>query len=91
MRCDAASASTCGCKAAPPPWRGLAWLFGPPWRPTGSLNPPTPVRGTMLAAVGIVLLVLLVRLIGRRAFVRITDSNAAMVLERRFPVLTTAC
>ena len=30
---------------------------------------------------------MVVRLIGRRAFVRITDSNAATVLERRFPQL----
>ena len=48
-------------------------------------EPSAAVRGVMLALVALGLAAVVVRLIGRRAFVRITDGNAAMVLERRFP------
>ncbi len=60
-------------------WATLAvdWLF----------EPTAAVRGILLAAVATVLAAVLLQLIGRRAFVRITDSNAATVLERRFPQL----
>ena len=69
-------------------WATLAvdWFF----------EPPVAVRGAMLAAVVVVLAAVVLQLIGRRAFVRITDGNAAMVLERRFPqlddsLLTAVC
>ena len=73
-----------GCGAAVA-WLGVAfwatlavdWLF----------EPTAAVRGIMLAAVVTVLAAVVLQLIGRRAFVRITDSNAATVLERRFPQL----
>lgn len=60
-------------------WGTLAvdWFF----------EPSVVVRGILLAGVVIVLAGVLVQLIGRRAFVRITDSNAATILERRFPQL----
>jgi hypothetical protein len=73
-----------GCAAA------VAWLGVAFWATLAAdwfFEPSTGVRGAMLAVVGVVLLVVLVRMIGRRAFVRITDSNAATVLERRFPAL----
>ncbi|MEN6448993.1 MAG: hypothetical protein ABFC96_00750 [Thermoguttaceae bacterium] len=73
-----------GCAAAVA-WLGLSfwatlavdWLF----------EPAVVVRLLMLAAVIVVLVAVLVRRIFRRAFVPITDSNAAMLLERRFPQL----
>ncbi len=73
-----------GCAAAVA-WLGVAfwatlaadWLF----------EPAPAVRGFMLLAVAAVLAAVLVRWIGRRAFVPITDGNAAMLLERRFPQL----
>lgn len=60
-------------------WGTLAldWFF----------EPSAAVRGMMLTGVAVVLAGILVQLIGRRAFVRITDSNAATILERRFPQL----
>jgi hypothetical protein len=48
-------------------------------------EPPVWIRATLLAGVGVVLAAILVQRIVRRLFVRITDANAAMVLERRFP------
>ncbi|MHC4176489.1 MAG: DUF4175 family protein, partial [Planctomycetota bacterium] len=60
-------------------WASLAidWFFEPPpW-----------VRGVMLAAVVLVLAGVLVQLIVRRVFARLSNSNMAMVLERRFPQL----
>ena len=68
----------------------VAWLGTAFW---GSLaldwffEPPPAVRVLILVLVATVLLVILFRLIGRRAFVRLTDSNMAMLLERRFPQL----
>jgi hypothetical protein len=50
-------------------------------------EPPVWMRASILAIVGIVLAVIVVQRIVRRIFVRITDDNAAMVLERRFPQL----
>jgi len=60
-------------------WGSLAidWLF----------EPPPMVRGVMLALVALVLAGVLVQLIGRRAFVFLSDANMAMLLERRFPKL----
>ena len=73
-----------GCAAA------VAWLGVAFWATLAVdwfFEPPVAVRGTMLALIVVVLAAVLLQLIGRRAFVRITDSNAAMVLERRFPQL----
>ena len=74
--------------AAAVAWLGVAfWLtLAADW----FFEPSTAVRGVMLALVVLVLAAVAVRLIGRRAFVRITDGNAAMVLERRFPALNDA-
>ena len=60
-------------------WASLAidWLF----------EPPPPIRAMLLAAVALVLAAVLVRYIGRRAFVPLSDSNMATLLERRFPQL----
>jgi hypothetical protein len=72
----------CGAAAA---WLGAAfwatlvidWFF----------EPPAAVRVALLAAVAIGWVAVVVERIGRRAFVRVSDSNAATVLERRFPQL----
>jgi hypothetical protein len=60
-------------------WGNLAidWFF----------EPPSWVRVAMLGVVGLVLAGVLVHLIGRRAVTPLTNSNMAMVLERRFPHL----
>ena len=60
-------------------WASLAidWLF----------EPPTGVRGVALALVGLGLAVVLIKLIGQRIFVPLTDGNMATVLERRFKQL----
>jgi hypothetical protein len=60
-------------------WATLAidWFF----------EPPVWMRGIILALVGSGLAVIGFTLILRRAFVRITDANAANLLERRFPQL----
>lgn len=73
-----------GCAAAVT-WLGVAfWLtLAADW----FFEPPAAVRAVMLAAVVGVLAVVVVRLIVRRIFVPITNANAAMVLERRFPEL----
>ena len=73
-----------GCGAAVA-WLGMAfwatlavdWFF----------EPPAAFRAVLLAVVALGWAVVLVQWIGRRAFVRISDSNAATVLERRFPQL----
>ena len=73
-----------GCAAA------VAWLGAAFWLTLAAdwfFEPPAIVRMLMLAAVAVVLAVILVRLIGRRIVVPITDANAAMILERRFPAL----
>ncbi|MGA2257275.1 MAG: hypothetical protein ABSG53_21680, partial [Thermoguttaceae bacterium] len=48
---------------------------------------PRAVRGALLAAAGIGLGVVLFRFILRRAFVRLSDTNMATILERQFPQL----
>ncbi len=73
-----------GCAAA------LVWLGAAFW---GTLivdwffEPSVVVRVVMLVAVGVILAAILIQWIGRRTFVPITDANAAMLLERRFPQL----
>jgi hypothetical protein len=64
-----------------------AWLAAAFW---GTLvidwffEPPAAVRVAMLAVVGVVLVGIVWQWIVRRAIVRMTDSNMATVLERRF-------
>jgi hypothetical protein len=60
-------------------WATLAadWLFEPPW----------PARVAILGLVAAAIVVVVFRRLGRRVFVRISDSNVATVLERRFPQL----
>ncbi len=60
-------------------WATLAadWFF----------EPNAAARAVMLAAVGVALAAVLLRWFGRRALVRITDRNAAAILERRYPQL----
>ena len=73
-----------GCAAA------IAWLGVAFWATLATdwfFEPSAAVRIVMLAAVAAVLVAVVGRLIGRRVFVRITDSNAATLLERRFPQL----
>ena len=68
----------------------MAWLGAAFWATLAIdwfFEPPPAVRAAMLGAIGLVLAAVVVQLIGRRAFVRITDSNAATVLERRFSEL----
>ena len=47
-------------------------------------EPPVWVRGVLLAVVAAVLAAVLVKLIALRAFVRLSNSNMATLLERRF-------
>ncbi|MGO9109246.1 MAG: hypothetical protein ACLP9L_08440 [Thermoguttaceae bacterium] len=60
-------------------WGSMAidWIF----------EPRRPVRVALLAAAGIGLVVVLFLFILRRAFVRLSDSNMATILERQFPQL----
>lgn len=57
-------------------WASLAvdWLF----------EPPRPIRVAILAAAGGALAILLFELIGRRAFIPLSDSSMALLLERRY-------
>lgn len=66
-------------------WLGLAfWLsLALDW----SFEPPQVVRAVVLGALGLGLVAVVYRLILRRAFVRFSDANMAMLLERRFPGL----
>ena len=50
-------------------------------------EPPVFARVLLLSAVVGVLMFILIRQIGRRAFARLSDGNMATVLERRFPQL----
>jgi hypothetical protein len=68
----------------------VAWLGAAFWATLAVdwfFEPPPEVRAVLLGAIGIVLVAVLVQLIGRRAFVPISDSNLATVLERRFSEL----
>lgn len=66
----------------------LAWLGFAFWASLAIdwfLEPPVGFRVILLFLVGMGLLLLVIALIGRRAFVPLTDANMAMLLERRFP------
>jgi len=68
----------------------IAWLGVAFWITLSTdwfFEPSATVRGTMLFGVFAGLAAVIFQLIGRRIFVRITDGNAATVLERRFPQL----
>jgi hypothetical protein len=69
-------------------WLGVAfWItLAADW----FFEPPPAVRAVMLGLVVAVLVFVVVRWIGRRILVPITDSNAATLLERRFPELNDA-
>jgi hypothetical protein len=65
----------------------IAWLGAAFWITLALdwwIEPPVLARQIMLVAVGIVLLYLIYRFILRRAFVRLADTNLALLLERRF-------
>lgn len=67
---------------------GLAWLGFSFWASLAIdwfLEPPAGVRLLLLLMVGLGVGLILIALIGRRAFVPLTDANMAMLLERRFP------
>lgn len=69
---------------------GLAWLGLAFWISLGLdwlFEPPRAVRAVILALIGVILLGLLVQLILRRAFVSMSNSNMATLLERRFSKL----
>jgi hypothetical protein len=73
-----------GCAAA------IAWLGAAFWLTLAAdwfFEPPAIVRILMLAAVVAILAAIFVRLVCRRIMAPITDANAAMILERRFPAL----
>lgn len=68
----------------------VAWLGAAFWLTLAAdwfFEPSRAVRAGLLGAAGLVLAFLLYHLVVRRAFVRFTDANMAMVLERRFPGL----
>ena len=65
----------------------LAWLGAAFWITLALdwwIEPPALARQIMIGAVGVVLLYLVYRFIFRRAFVRLADTNLAVLLERRF-------
>jgi hypothetical protein len=69
---------------------GLAWLGAAFWITLAIdwfFEPSVSIRILLLCAVICVLLIILIRQIVRRLFVHLTDSNMAVVLERRFPHL----
>jgi hypothetical protein len=68
----------------------LAWLGAAFWITLAIdwfFEPPVLVRIMIFCTAIAVLAVILMRQIGRRAFVPLTDGNMATVLERRFPQL----
>ena len=68
----------------------IAWLGVAFWATLAAdwfFEPPPPVRAVMLAAMVAGLMLVLFRKIACRTFVPITDANAALILERRFPQL----
>jgi hypothetical protein len=65
----------------------LAWLGAAFWITLALdwwIEPPVLARQIMIGGVGVVLLYLVYRFILRRAFVRLADTNLAVLLERRF-------
>lgn len=72
---------------------GAAWLGVAFWVSLAVdwfFEPPVYVRAAVLAVALTVTVGVLVQLVGRRAFVRLSDANMATVLERRFPHLDDA-
>jgi hypothetical protein len=68
----------------------VAWLGAAFWATLvidWFFEPPLAARAILLAIVALGWAAVVVHWIGRRAFVRISDSNAATLLERRFPQL----
>jgi hypothetical protein len=68
----------------------LAWLGAAFWMSLGLdwfFEPPVYVRIVVLTAVSGVLAAVVIQRIVRRLFVRVTESNLATLLERRFPHL----
>ncbi len=68
----------------------VAWLGAAFWMTLAIdwfFEPPARVRVAMLCAVAAVLAWVVVQLILRRGFVRLSDSNMATLLERQFPEL----
>jgi len=66
----------------------VAWLVAAFWVVLAIdwfFEPPAAVRAVLLLAAVSGLVYWIVEWIGRRAFVRVTDADAAAVLERRFP------
>jgi len=71
----------------------MAWLGAAFWVSLAAdwfFEPSVSVRRVILAMVGMGVVGIVVRLIGRRAFVRLSDANMATLLERRFAVLDDA-
>jgi hypothetical protein len=69
---------------------GLAWLGLAFWISLGidwAFEPPRAVRAAVLAVIGVVLLGVIAQLILRRAFISMSNSNMATLLERRFSKL----
>ena len=65
----------------------IAWLAAAFWITIGLdwwIEPPPQVRMIMIGCVSVVFVYLIYRYILRRAFVRLADTNLAMLLERRF-------
>ena len=65
----------------------VAWLAAAFWITIGLdwwIEPPPLARKIMIGGVAVVLLYLIYRYILRRAFVRLADTNLAMLLERKF-------
>jgi hypothetical protein len=60
-------------------WAGLAfdWLF----------EPPAPIRVLLGVAVGLVLAMVVIRLLGQRLFRELPDESLALLVERRYPTL----
>ncbi len=68
----------------------VAWLGAAFWMTLAIdwfFEPPVRVRVTMLCVAAAVFAWVVVQLIVRRAFVRLSDSNMATLLERQFPEL----
>jgi hypothetical protein len=66
----------------------LAWLGAAFWLSLAIdwfFEPAPAARIVLLAIFALVLAAVLFRLIGRRIFVPVSDGNAAMLIERRFP------
>ncbi len=63
---------------------GCAWHSGSAWRSIICQEPPPSIRVALLVLAGVVLRRCALRLILRRAFVRLSDRSMALLLERRY-------